>query len=292
MNHPTLVYLNTSHPPNTKYISSWCTYAISLLSSAMKMHDEPDRPPSRLLLLPSEIRTLILEKLIPRDRCARGYTRVDLPPSKSELWRRKQAKKNFPVSYLQTCRRLYEEGSHFYYSTSVFHFEKDYELGHFVHRRSFAQLCAIQHLQFDVPDRVVSFDSWDEISWGLNFMAFDVVEVLHTTRKLRNLQSLDLLVGIPFSPKYMTEFGYFTHFIHPVLEEFVKELAVVTVDAKAPNIENLDPDVLKFKHYGPHSSSDEFASFVWARLNLEAAQEAHKGFVLKECHISSRRGVA
>ena len=180
---------------------------------------------------------------------------------------------------------LHEEGIHFYYSTSVFHFEKVYELNNFVHRRSFAQLCAIQHLQFDVPDEVLSFDSWHEIGWGLHLMAFDVVEVLHTTRELPNLQSLDLLVCIPFSPKYMTEFGYFTHFIHPVVEEFVKELAVVTVEAKAPSIENLDPDVLKFKDYGPHPSSDEFASFVWARLDLEAAQEAHKGFVLNECHI-------
>ena len=259
----------------------------------MKMIHDRDPAPSRLLLLPPEIRNVILEELIPRDRCARGYTRFDLAPIRSKACSRQGS---LPVSYLRTCRKLYEEGSHFFYSysTSVFHFERDSTLVHFVDRCSFAQLCSIQHLQFTVPDMIFSFDSWDEIDRGLHLMALEVSEVLHTTRKLQNIQSLDLLVSIPDCPDYWRENGYFTKIIHPLLEH-VNNLAIVKVDAKAPSIESLNPYVLKRKDCRPHWS-EEFTSFCWALLNLEsqkssiasptykAAQEV-MDFVLKKCHI-------
>ena len=258
----------------------------------MKLLDEPDPPPSRLLLLPPEIRTLILEELIPRNRCARGYARFDLAPNKSKVGRRQGS---LPVSYMRTCRKLYEEGSHFFYSTSVFHFQNHRTLRHFVSRRPVAQLCTIQHLQFTIPDMIFSYDSWVEINSGLRLMGYEVAEVLDTTMKLQNLQSLDLLVSIPNSPVYWRDNGYFTQIILPLLEH-VNNWTILTVDAKNPSIESLDRYVLKQKDYGPHWS-EEFECFCWAWLNLEsqkpsiasptykAAQEVHRDFVLKNCRI-------
>ena len=256
------------------------------------MLDEPDLPPSRLLLLPPEIRTLILEELIPRDKCVRGYTRVDLKPIKTQVYRFQGF---LPVSYLRTCRKLYEEGIHFFYSTSVFHIRNVSDICYSVNRRSFAQLCSIQHLQFTVPDMILSLDSWDQIDLGLHSMALKVREVLHTTRELQNLQSLDLLVSIPDGPDSWRENGYFMQIILPLLEH-VNNSAIVKVDTKAPSIESLDRYVLKCKDYGP-PWFEEFECFCWAWLNLErknssiafstykAAQEFHTDFLLKKCRI-------
>lgn len=169
------------------------------------------------------------------------------------------------------------------------------EFSFFLNCRSFAQLCSIQHLQYAVPDWIFLFGSWDEIDRELHFMALEVMEVLHTTRELQKLQSLDLLVSIPHCPDYWRENGYFTHFIHPLLVH-VNNLAIVKVDVKAPKIESLDHYVPKQKDCPPHWS-EESTSFCWALLNLEsqkssiaspthkAAQEVHAGFVLEKCHI-------
>ena len=260
----------------------------------MRLLDEPDPPPSRLLLLPPEIRTLILEELIPRDTCTRGNTRVNIFPIESKVC---LSQGSLPVSYLRTCRKLYEEGSHFIYSTSVFHFEDVFEVSHFVNRRSFVQLCTIQHLQLNVTDMLFYFGSWDDIDSGLRLMALEVFEVLHLTRKLENLQSLDLLINIPDCPEYMREKGYFTQMIRRFFEH-VNNSAIVTVNAdlcdyvKAPSIESLDHYVIKEKDWRPDWSVRS-TTFDWAFLSLEsqkssiasptnkAAREAHKNDVLK-----------
>ena len=260
----------------------------------MERLDEPDPPPSRLLLLPPEIRTLILEELIPRDRCAHGYTRVDVDPSKSKVCR---SRGSLPASYLRTCRKLYEEGSHFFYSTSVFHFDRDFTLSHFVYCRSFVQLCSIQHIQFIVPNMFFCLESLDEIDRRLHLMALEVMEVLHTTRKLQNLQTLDLLVNIPDCPEYTRENGHFTQIIHRFFEH-VNNSAIVKVDTdlcdngKAGSIESLDHYAIKQKDWRPHWS-EEFTTFGWALLNLEsqkssiaaptgkATQAVHTNYVLR-----------
>ena len=291
-------------------ISSWYSYAISLLSSAMKWLQASDPnvkstadwnnvtvgtpPPSRLLLLPPEIRNLILEELIPRDRCARGDVRVDVDLITSKVCR---SRGSLLVSYLRTCRKFYEEGSHFYYSTSVFHFDDFLDISYFMNRRSFAQLCSIQHLQFTVPDMIFSFNSWDEIDLGLHLMALEVKEILHTTRRLQNLQSLDLLVSIPNCPEYTREKGYLTQMIHRFFDH-VNQSAIVTVNAdlcdyvKAPSIESLDHYVIKEKDWRPHWSV-KFKTFGWAFLSLKsqnssiasrtnkAAREVHMNYVLR-----------
>ena len=257
------------------------------------IHD-PDPPPSPLLLLPPEIRTLILQELFPRKRCARGDIRVDVAPIRSKVCRRQGS---LLVSYLRTCRKLYEEGSHFFYCTSVFHFENEFTLSHFVNRRSFAQLYTIQHLQFSVPDLFFSLDSWDKIDSGLRRMALEVSEVLYLTRKLQNLQDVDLLVNIPNCPEYIRENEYFTQIIRRLLEH-VNNSPIVSLDAdlcdyvKAPSIESLEYYMNKEKDWRPHWS-EEFTTFGWAFLSLEnqmssvasptdkAAWEVHMNYVLR-----------
>ena len=273
------------------------------------MLDEPDPPPSRLLLLPPEIRTLILEELIPRARCARGYTRVDLAAMNSAVHRGrgrppwtspKQTKTSIPVSYLQTCRELYEEGSHFFYSTSVFHFEDLQAISQFVYRRSLAQLCTIQHLRYTLPNMISCLQSWNTIDDELHHDALDIFDVMHTTRKLQNLQNLDLLVNIVDYAEYTRENGeneYPVQIIYRLLDhvnnsDFVPEDHDLCDYVKAPSVEILDHCVIKQKEWGPHSS-EEFATSGWVLLHLEcqkssiaspthkATQEVHTNYVLR-----------
>lgn len=289
--------------------SSWCSYALSLLSSAIEMLDEPDPPPSRLLLLPPEIRTLILEKLIPRARCPRGYTRVDLATRKSEVRHRqgrppyispKQTKTCIPVSYLRTCRALYEEGSHYFYSTSVFHFEDVKALSQFVYCRSFAQLCTIQHLQFTIHEVISCFESWEEIGSSLDLIARDVFDVLHLMRKLPNLQNVYLRVNIIDFAEHTRENGENDHLVQIIyrLLEHVNNSEIVTMDddvcdyVKAPSIEILDHYVIKQEGRG-YLRANRNNTLRWAVLHLEsqkssiaspshkAAQEVHMDYVLR-----------
>ena len=241
----------------------------------MRMLDQPDPPLSRLLLLPPEIRTLILEELIPRDRCARGYTRVDLATIKSKVCLRQG---RLPVSYLRTCRKLYEEGSHFFYSTSVFHFEGELTLSRFVRCRSLPQLCPIQHLQFTVHDLNRYFESWDDVDYALRLIALDVSEVLRITKKLQDIQDLDLLVCIPDRSKYIEENGCLVQIICRLLE-YVNTSKIVTVDTnlcdyvKGSSIDSSNYYVRKHQNWGFHWS-ENFAASGWALLHFESRESS------------------
>ena len=314
--HPTLLFSTYFKP--SKYLqsvymvnfnlSSWCSYALSLLSSATEMLDEPDPPPSRLLLLPPEIRTLILEKLIQRATCSRGLTRVDLATMNSQVRHRqghppwtspKQTETIIPVSYLRTCRALYEEGSHYFYSTSVFHFEDVKALSQFVYHRSFAQLCTIQHLEFTIHGVISCFESWEEIDGSLDLIARDVFDVLHLTRKLPNLQNVDLRVNIIDFAEHTRENGENDHLVQIIyrLVEHVNNSEIVTVDddvcdcIKAPSIEILDHYVVKQKGRG-YLRCDRINTIRWAVLHLGSqkssiaspthkAAQVHMDYVLR-----------
>ena len=273
------------------------------------MLDEPDPPPSRLLLLPPEIRTLILEKLIPRGRCTRGYTCVNLDTMESEAcvphgrppyMSPKQTTTSIPVSYLRTCRALYEEGSQYFYSTTVFHFDDVKALSQFVYRRSFAQLSTIQHLEFTIHEVISCLESWEEVDDSLDLIARDVFDVLHSTRKLPNLQNVYLRVTIIEFAGHTRENGENDHLVEIIhrLLEHVNDSEILTVDddvcgcVKAPSIEILDDYVVKQKGLG-YYWSDENLTFRWALFHLgsqkssiaspthKAAQEAHMDYVLR-----------
>ena len=96
------------------------------------------------------------------------------------------------------------------------------------------------------------FESWDEIDGGLRLIALEVSQMLEITRKLQNLQSLDLLVTVPNCPEYTREKGYLAQIIYLLLDH-VNNSEIVTVATdlcdyvKAPSIGGLNHYVTKQK---------------------------------------------
>ena len=172
----------------------------------------PDPSTSGFLLLPPEIRLRIWEELIPRTRCVRGDTRITVSckeidkniNSDDGLWDcdieylrrslglppryRMRASPRIPVEFLRTCRRNYEEGNYFLYSTSAFEFEDHRALYYFVNTRSLSQQGNIRHLVL----------GWSSVYyWWLKFPALRAFEVPSIIEKLWNLRTLDIEHRVP-----------------------------------------------------------------------------------------------
>lgn len=182
----------------------------------------PDTSPSRLLLLPPEIRLQVWEELVPRARCARGDIRINIDLDAGGPWQRragiegssrrvlrrtprnqKGVYPGIPTAFLRTCRRNYDERCYFYYSTSIFYFDDPLTLYEVVNTLSPSLRGFIRHVRFSISSVWLSWyvssrplgttspsDDWR--SYGI-LRASRVPSLIATLRDLRTVE-IDALV--------------------------------------------------------------------------------------------------
>ena len=221
-------------------LTEWvkCRYLYIIASIKHRLY-KPDTSISSLLLLPPEIRLQIWEELVPRARCARGDTRVNVsvhgvkpgdrnftiedalrkvlgftPRKQTRLYPR------MPVAFLRTCRQIYDESSHFHYSTSTFYFEDPRALHGFVNARSLSQKDTIRHLELRVDDDWYIRPERLRIGYAnakcLRDFAFRAFQVPSITKELRDLRTLDINALPPLNAE---DSEYYAHSIYQLLKD-------------------------------------------------------------------------
>ena len=204
----------------------------------------PDRTTSGFLLLSPEIRLRIWEELTLRDRCAREDTRVlvEVYPvwiddfgigdairyvlrfrRRNQTWLRPR----IPLALLKTCRRNYEEGCHFWYTTSTFSFDDPRALHEFVNARPLSQQGIIRHLELHADSSWYTPSEQRDEDSGPELRDFNLraSQVLSITEKLQNLRTLDITIDYPNDAD---DVDYYTHSIDKLLR-FVTACEAVTV---------------------------------------------------------------
>lgn len=184
------------------------------------------------------------KKLTQRHKCARENTRVSVEVYEVSLRddfgigdairyvlclrSRKQTRlrPRIPLALLRTCRQIFEEGSHFWYSTCTFYFDDSRALYEFVNTRPPWQQGIIRYLELlDMSGWYSRHEDCSDKNCPYRETTLRASQLLSITEKLQDLRTFNITTQYVHNAK---DIEYYADSIHQVLR-FVKASEAVTV---------------------------------------------------------------
>ncbi|CAD6568446.1 MAG: hypothetical protein ASARMPREDX12_001413 [Alectoria sarmentosa] len=225
---------------------------------------------SRLILLPPELRLRIWEELMEIDWpifIESGYgchntwmERFDFAFNVFEHKRKIRAAKSLPFAYTWTCRQIYQETSHHFYSRNTFKFWQPTALVRFVDGLSPVQQRTIGRLELDVS-------LWFSGRENCNYhMCLASPEVSLTLEKLQNLRTLDIkLDPYGYGPQRAKSAECHAQGIYQFLRD-VKNFEVLTIEFNGSRLPWYLPVKQEARREWPSHCQEAFACAIWTLL--------------------------
>ena len=274
-----------AHGDFTLALTLWVRtrYSYNTFSTKHRSHG-PDSSSSGLLLLPPEIRLRIWDDLLQRccwAPCINIVSEASLDIPEDTLCRvlglplgnqTRTYTSGLPVALLRTCRQMYEEGSHFLYSTRTFSFSQPRAFCDFVNSRSLAQKRSIRHIELVVGSwflRDEPIRSHELVREWLCNHTLHPSQLASITEKLPNLRTIDIYTercnpGLDVGYHAQSMLQFLSH---------VRASKTVTLRLEIflpPICHNVGPKVQW--EWGPQCQKD-FATAVW-QLTLDPKSHA------------------